>query len=49
MAFEGDILGGQTCMVIEWSATGFQQALNGAAIQVPTLANLDALFLMPTQ
>jgi hypothetical protein len=44
MAFEGDVLGGQTCTVVEWPATAFRLAANGAAIQVPTLANLDALF-----
>ena len=44
MAFEGDVLGGQTCTVVAWPATAFRLAANGAAIQVPTLANLDALF-----
>jgi hypothetical protein len=44
MAFEGDVLVGQMCMVVKWPATAFQLAANGAAIQVPMLANLDALF-----
>ena len=44
MASKGDVLGGQTCMVVEWPAMAFRQVANGAAIQVPTLANLDALF-----
>jgi hypothetical protein len=44
MAFEGDVLGGQTCTVVEWPAMAFWLAANGVAIQVPTLANLDALF-----
>ena len=44
IAFEGDVLGGQACMVVEWPATGFWQASNGAVIQVLTLTNLDALF-----
>jgi hypothetical protein len=44
IAFEGDVLGGQTCMV-KWPATAFLLLeANGAAIQVPTLTNLDALF-----
>ena len=43
MAFEGDVLG-QTCTVVEWPASGFRQAANAGALQVPTLANLDALF-----
>ena len=49
MAFEGDVLGGQTCTVVEWPATGFRQAANGAALQVPTLANLDAMFAADPQ
>lgn len=44
MAFEGDVLGGQICMVVEWPATGFWQASNGATLQVLKLANLDTLF-----
>jgi hypothetical protein len=44
MAFEGDVLGGQTCTAVEWPVTGFRQAANGAALQVPTLENLDGLF-----
>jgi hypothetical protein len=31
-------------MVVEWPAMAFRLAANGAAIQVPTLANLGALF-----
>lgn len=44
MALEGDVLGGQICTTVEWPAAGLRQAANGGAIQVPTLANLDALF-----
>jgi hypothetical protein len=44
MAFEGDVLGGQICMTVEWPVTAFRQAANSGALQVPTLANLDALF-----
>jgi hypothetical protein len=43
LAFEGDILG-QSCTTVEWPATAFWQVSNGAALQVPTLVNLDALF-----
>ena len=43
MAFEGDVLG-QSCTAVEWPPTAFRQVSNGAALQVPTLVNLDALF-----
>ena len=43
MAFEGDVLG-QTCTVVEWPAISHRLASNGAGLQVPTMANLDALF-----
>ena len=33
-------------LAVEWPATGFRQASNGAALQVPTLTNLDAMFNM---
>jgi len=42
MAFEGDVLG-QSCTAVEWPSTAFRQVSNGAALQVPTLVNLDAL------
>lgn len=44
LAFEGNVRGGQTCVMVEWPQMAFQQAVNGGALQVPTLANLDALF-----
>jgi len=43
MAFEGDVLG-QICTAVEWPVAAHRLAANGAGLQVPTLANLDALF-----
>ena len=31
-------------MTVEWPVTAFRRAANGGALQVPTLANVDALF-----
>ena len=44
MVFEGDVLHGQICTMVKWPVMAFQQAANGGALQVPTPANLDALF-----
>jgi len=43
MAVEGDMLG-QMCTAVEWLTVTHRLAANGAGLQVPTLANLDALF-----
>lgn len=30
--------------MVEWPQMAFRQAVNGGVLQVPTLANLDAIF-----